>query len=75
MKKKRSKSLTFDSTLRDIERRLILVNRPFLPKYIKHKKLRSENASEVSEEMNEEKYYKQLQGKLYSEEDDEEVKL
>jgi hypothetical protein len=43
---KRSQSLANNQKLRDIQRRLILLNRPFLPKYVKHKKYRSENASE-----------------------------
>ena len=72
--KKRSHSAVYDNTFRDIERRLILINRPFMPKFIKHTKFRSENASEVSEEMNEEKYYKELKGRIYSEDDaDEDV--
>lgn len=58
--KKRSNSAVYNKRLRDIERRLFLVNRPFMPKYIKHKKYRSENASEVSEVDNEENYYKDL---------------
>lgn len=59
MEKRRSNSLIYNTKHRDVERNLILLNKPFRPKYVKHKKYRSENASEVSEEMNEERYYRE----------------
>jgi len=59
--KYRSNSLTHNTNLRDIQRKLILVNRPFLPKYVKHKKYRSENASDISDELDEKNYYQGLQ--------------
>lgn len=52
-KKSRSNSFLHNKKQRDVERNLVLLNKPLVPKHVKHKKERSENASEVSAEMNE----------------------
>lgn len=52
-KKGRSNSFIHNKKRRDVERNLVLMNRPFVPKHVRHKKEKSENASEVSAEMNE----------------------
>lgn len=67
--KNRPSSLGHNKNLRDIQRRLVVFNRPFMPKYVKHKKNRSENASVVSRDMNEKRYYDELMKK---DDDDEE---
>ena len=57
----RSSSMAMDKKTNDVQRHLLLFNRPFRPKNIKHKPNRSENASQASEEVNEMKYHKDQQ--------------
>lgn len=59
--RKRSNSQAGNDKLQNVERNLVLFNRPFIPKDVKHKRNKSENPSEVSEEMNEIKYYRNQQ--------------
>lgn len=57
----RSSSMAMDEKINDVQRHLLLFNRPFRPKNTKHKANKSENASQASDEMNELKYYKNQQ--------------
>ena len=71
----RSSSMTMDEKINDVRRHLLLFNRPFRPKNIKHKPNRSENTSQASEEMNEMKHYKNQQDGQENEEEYPEYRL
>lgn len=68
--KNRPSSLGHNKNLRDIQRRLVVFNRPFMPKHVKHKKNRSENASVLSKGMDEKRYYEELMKRDDDDEDE-----